>query len=1172
MDLMALCKALLKQCWVNQSLRVMKIIAIIMLTACMQVCAKGFGQTITLSLKNVPLAEVFKEIKKQAGYDFIYAVEDLQQSSNIDINVNHSGIIEVLRICLKDQPLTYSIVDKFIIIKNKGELKTYTIALSPTINIRGKIVTVKGEAIPLASVSIKGSKIATATDENGEFVLNGVDAAATLIFSCVGYESQELKLKGETSITVTLNLKVSQLSNIAVTYSTGYQNVPKERATGSFDFISKEQLEQRASADIISKLEGTVSGLVFNKSANDGSNQIRIRGESTIFGNPSPLIVVDGFPYDGDINNINPNDVENITILKDAAAASIWGVRAGNGVIVIVTKRGKINQPLKLEVNANISLGETPNLHYAPQISPSDYVDVEKFLFSNGFYDGTLTDPGAAVVSPIVEILNKERNGIISSADASTQIEGLRKHDLRNDQLKYLYRKEARQQYALNLSGGSTKSSYYFSIGYDKDNANLVGNSSDRISLLSQSTFMPIDRLEIKASIAYTESNSITNGLSNIPNAYPYTQLVNGQGIQLSVPQHRAEFEDTVSNHNFLDWKYYPLQEINNQDNENKSFDTRLLASIKYAILKGLSLNVGYEYARANTQGKLLQKAESYYIRNNINSFAILDANGNYVGSNFPSGGILTINNSNLVSNSGRMSLNYSRDWGIHALAIIAGFEVREIQTDANSSALMGYNDVNGSFVVPDYYQYFPTYPSGNYQSLGGASGPGFLYSGTINRFRSYYANAAYTFKNRYTFSASGRLDGSNYFGVETNKKTVPLWSGGLKWDISKESFYKIKQLPIFDLRVTYGYNGNLDQTTAAITTFQYSRNDPYTGFPYAIINNVPNRNLRWEKIGQLNIGIDFSVVRNRISGAVEYFQKRGTDLIGDEPVDPTTGVSQVRGNFSGLLTKGMDLQITSKNTTSIVQWTTTFLFSYASDKVTRYDIPIAANSYLQGHTEVVPLVGKSLYSFYSYKWAGLDPSTGGPQIYLGDTLTKDFSSLNQGQVTLKDLAYSGRYNPSITGSLYNSISWKNISLAFNIVYKMGYYFRRTSISYSNLYNNWQGGNKDFALRWQHPGDELHTDVPAMTYPANSIADFVYNQSTVLVQKGDHIRLQYVNLNYNLSKDRLKRLPIQNLQFYIYANNLGIIWKANHFGIDPDYPYSTYPPPRTWSAGIRAGF
>lgn len=1152
----------------------MKLTSLILLLGCLHAAARSTAQTVTLNVKDQPIEKVFSEIRRQTGYTFTYTQEVVDGIKTISLNLKDATIDETMVQCLKGFPYSYRIINKTISIDITA--KKYGAGLEdknkvPLTDVHGRVTNEKGDPVEGVTVTIKGTHNATSTDANGNFMLHTVNKNIVLIFTSVNTETLELKVDDSDEIIVKLKPKVAALEDVAINFNTGYQVVSKERATGSFTFINKQQLDQRVAPDILTKLEGITNGLAFNKDANTGANILRVRGESTLFANPTPLIIVDNFPYDGDINNINPNDVENITILKDAAAASIWGVQAGNGVIVITTRKGKYSQPMKFELNSNVTISEKPDLFYYPQIKPSDYIELEQYLFSQHFYDASLSDPTMPVVSPVIEILNSQRSGVLSAAEAANQINILKTQDSRNDLNKYFYQRAINQQYQVNVSGGTDKYKYYFSAGHDRNRSAAIGDNDTRSIINYQNTYNPISKLEIKAGLIYTETTELNNSLTRINNLYPYMTIYDSNGNMSAIPQHRAKFEDTISNHGFNNWKYFPLIERSLLDNKSKTNDTRIITSLKYNLIDGLNIDISYQFERSATQANSYSSPKSYYIRNLLNTYAILDANKNYTGSYYPNGGQKNIASSSLIGHYGRGSINYFKTFGDHNIAAIAGAEVRQVETENSVYTLYGYNIETGASVIPDNLTYRTQYPSGASSlmvdpNLNQSSGA------TTNRFRSFFGNIAYTYKERYTLSYSARVDGSNYFGVSTNKKNVPLWSTGIKWQVDRESFYNISFLEKLALRATYGFNGNLSQNLAAITTFRYKGNDAITGMPWSVIDNVPNPDLRWEKTAHFNFGADFSALGNRLSGSLEYFQKRGRDLIGDAFLDPTLGITQLRGNFSSMKSQGIDIQINSKNIDNKFKWTSAFIFNYTSETITRYDVPASTPSYLLAYKIISPVVGRPLYSLYSYKWGGLDPANGNPRGYLADTLTSNYADLSN-KSTLNDLRYNGRYNPPVTGAILNNFYWRNIGLTFNITYKFGYYFRRSSINYYSLINSgWSAGNSDYALRWQKPGDELSTVVPSLIYPPNSQRDNFYSLSEALIEKGDHIRLQFINLSYGLNKKLIEKLPFQALQIYIYCNNIGILWRENKRGIDPDYPYINYPTPRTYALGIKANF
>lgn len=1130
---------------------------------------------VTLKESSATLEKVLKTIQAQSSYDLVFDKALLQAKAKpVTVNVTNVPVKEALdKVFAQQELLTYSLSGKIISVMERRvnpammPLKTEM----ATIDVRGKVTDENGKPVVGASVQVKGGNKGTATDENGFFVLTGVDEKATLVISAVNIETREVPVNGRQELNLVAKVKVSQLEDVAVSVNTGYQQLKPNEVTGSVVVITKQQLDQRVAPDIISKLEGITNGLVFNKDATTGNNQLRIRGESTLFGYTEPLIVVDNFPYDGNINEINPNDVESVTILKDAAAASIWGARAGNGVIIISTKRGKASNPLRVELNANLSITNKPDLFYSPLISSSDFIDIETFLFNKGRYIADLNDINLKAVSPIVEILQNRKLNLITAADSVNMINSLRGNDWRNDFLGHIYRTSVMQQYHLNLSGGHSRVSYYFAGGYDRTNQNVIGNHSSRISLNSTLNFKPSKIFDFNVNLGYVEGAAVSNGITSIPNLYPYSSLMDANGNELSIPQHRQKWEDTISARGFPNWKYYPLQERNFQDNKTRSYTTRMATALKILLMRGLSLNLGYQYYRSITETNNLRRDESYYIRNNINRFAILSS-GNFIGSNYPLGGELNVSNNNQTSHNGRFNLNYDLTLGAHRISAIAGLEVREAKNAGSSSRFWGFDESTGSFVHPNLFLTYPIYPVGS----SVLSSPQASYTGGVNRFRSYFGNLNYTNNDRYSIYGSGRFDQANIFGAQTNRKGTPLWSAGAKWDINKENFYKLKSIPELALRVSYGYNGNISPDLAALVTLQYQNGTLYTNLPFAEINNVPNPELRWERSGQLNIGLSFATIGKRISGNVEFFSKKGKDLIGTTPIDPTTGISRMKGNFSDMRSHGIDISLQADILRGAFRWSTQVIVNYAAEKVSRYDFKAASGQYLNAYKgDVIPLVGYPVRSIFSYKWAGLDPLTGDPLVYLGDTLNRSYTSATANAVKLSDLEYTGRFIPPVTGSVTNHFSYKGFSLSFNVAYKIGHYFRRGSIFYSAFSaNGWRDGHSDIAIRWRKPGDENITNVPSFNYPDNSSVtkDLFYNNSNILIEKADHVRLQFVNLNYTFTPAALKKLHLQGLSLYFYANNLGILWRANDKGIDPDYPYLNYPPSKSYSFGLRASF
>jgi len=1030
-----------------------------------------------------------------------------------------------------------------------------------------------GTVVNAAVISYWPGNVHTISDNKGSFEINC--AADSLRITHVNFVPLSISLKNKNGLAGAIRLQplVKQLDEVQV--NTGYQSLPKERATGSFEKINNQLFNQQVSTNVMERLEWIANGMYTDRKTNQLSTNYTIRGLSTIKGPRAPLVIVDNFPYEGDLNNINPNDVESITILKDAAASSIWGTRAGNGVIVITTKKARFSQPLRVEVNSNISIAEKPGLFYYNNIGPSDFIDVEQFLYSKGYFNSMITSSSRPVLSPVVELLIKKANGTLTAADADAKINALRSHDLRDDFDKYMYQPAVNKQYAVNLRGGSNNIAYLFSAGYD-NNTGSLNDKYNRSSFRSENSFRISSKLQLTTSITYSQSNSkdgrIGYGTISTANGRPpmYTRLTDDAGNPVAViKQYRQPYLDTAGGGKLLNWNYYPIDEHNHLSNTNRIQSLIGDLSINYKIIKGLSADIKYQYQNQNSNTTTLYDQESFSARNMINSYSQLNRATGVVTYKVPKGGILNNSNSQLTSHNIRGQLNLSRLWTKHEITAIAGTEIRETNTTGNSGTTYGYNSDILTFSSVDYANTYPNYVTGSSSFIPS----GISFNDKLNRSVSFYGNAAYTFNSKYSFTISGRRDASNLFGVHTNDKWTPLWSAGTGWDISKEKFYHFKPVPYLKFRATYGFSGNADPGNAAVSVISYQANSTYTLAPTARIDQFGNPDLRWEKVGMLNIGVDFNAFAGRLQGSVEYYHKKAKDLFGSAAVDYTAVATyRLERNVATMKANGWDISLNSVNLKGAVGWTSNLNFSINKDEVVDYYLTNKqALNYVGGGIAISALQGRPVYAVYSYRWAGLDPVNGDPRGYINGAVSKDYNSFTGTNYLVDSLVYNGPAFPTKFGSFGNTITWKNFSLTARLAYKFGYYFMRSSINYTNLFGSRQG-NGDYSLRWQQTGDELNTNVPSMVYPAVARRDQFYGGSEVLVEKGDHIRLQYVTLSYDLKNLKYKWLPFSTFNFYVNANNLGIIWRANNHGIDPDYRDNSILPPKNIAVGLKAGF
>ena len=707
-------------------------------------------------------------------------------------------------------------------------------------------VTDAADGRPLAGATVRLSRSGQLvfTTNTGQFSLQRSVYPDTLTVSFIGYVTFKLPINAQlkASLRVALNASTGQLDEVTV--STGYQTLPKERATGSFDQIGNTLYDREVSTDVISRLDGIASGVYFDKRQSPNLS-FSVRGLSTLTETvDQPLIVIDNFPYDGDINNINPNDVQSVTILKDAAAASIWGTRAGNGVIVITTKKGKYERPLKVTLNTSLTISAKPDVFYIPAISSPDFIKVEAYLFHHQFYNDELTDIyDWPVISPAEELLNDEREGLISVTSLEQQLTALGTHDVRNDFENYVYRDAFDQQHSISLSGGSATATHFLSIGYDNDVQNLVGNENDRLTVNSSNEFRPLKNLTVQAAIKYTQGNTTADSQggygSIMPNGgktglYPYAQLADAHGNPLSIPEnYRQAFTDTAGHGLLLPWNYSPLEETRLADNTARLSDLLLNTGLQYRLLPTLTADIKYQYEQQLTNTRNYYSPETYFARNLINEFTQVE--GNTVTYIVPDGGILDQSKTELDSYDLRGQLNYNKNWNSkNELAVIAGAEISQSTVTGSSSRDYGYSDADATSVPVDLVNQYATYDN----ILGDEALPGNSnFTGLLNRSVSVYANGSYTYDDKYILSGSARRDAANVFGVATNQKWVPLWSSGLSWVASKENFYHLDAIPMLKFRLTYGYSGNANNTVSPLTALTFR-----TPAFYNSINNLPFR------------------------------------------------------------------------------------------------------------------------------------------------------------------------------------------------------------------------------------------------------------------------------------------------------------------------------------------
>lgn len=1032
------------------------------------------------------------------------------------------------------------------------------------ISFQIKAVDEKNRAIVGATVMETHGRHLGSTDDKGQFQTVAPTLPYTLQIYSAGYRSQHIVIgKADSTYIIMLEQDVHEIE--AVEVSTGYQKVPKERVTGAFEVVDMQAYDQVPGVNVLKRLEGLVSGLKIDRNTLAGE-ELTLRGLSTFSGPSSVLVVVDNFPFEGDINQINPNEIASISVLKDAAAASIWGTRAGNGVIVITTKKGKLNERLKIGFKSTLQVGGNVKLNDKFVLSPKDYINFEKEKFSLGHNLSDTSNIARPYISPVYELLIDRKNGLISDLELEKALADLGENSSYRSYENLVYTNAINRQYALDIASGSEKSAWRANLSRDR-NLSMLKEGFERTTLGFSSQFKVWRGLDWDLSLRYSQSKS-TSGRDGFNRFLPlYSNLVdqNGQPAVLG-GNYRKKYVDTLGVGLLLDWNYYPLTDAENIKNTASTSHVLMNTGVSYHMLDFIKLTAKYQHERQQLADDMLYGIDSYFTRNLINTYTVIDPKTRTLKYNIPMGGIKDISNSLLLVHNLRFQVDVNRQWQDHRLDALFGTELRKRNTESHRIRGYGYDVAYNNFLVHDPITRFPNIVTKNQSIIPSNDG----FSDSDNRYLSYFLNAGYGFKDRYMLTLSGRRDASNLFGLKVNDKWNILWSSGVSWIISKEQWMDVSFINQLKLRATYGYSGNVDPSKSAATVMFYGLQNRYLGKPIGNISQYANPELRWEKVGMTNLALDFSLFKNRLRGSIDYYIKKSIDLFGPVEIDYTTGVSGfITKNTASLKGHGIDVNLESINMSrGSFTWSSSLLLSRYSDRVLAYNYPSAltAGSVVTSTAlSSTKLEGYPLYSMLSFKWNGLDPNNGDPIGLLNGQESKDYAAIYQSK-EFDELRYDGSAIPTVFGSLGNRFGYKDWYASIRLQFDLGYYFRRATVSYSSMMETPAGAHVDHLIRWQKPGDESYTDVPSFVYPLNNNRNAVYMHSEATVERGDHIRVQQVAVGKSFSKGKT-RCMIQ-----LTGDQLGILWRANRKGVDPIYQLSPYYPPATWSLQLNVNF
>ena len=1158
----------------HKILLIMRLTSVILLASLMQVAAAGFAQKISLSEKNASLTRIFAQIKSQSGYDFVADGNVLKTANPVNVDVKHMELPDVLDIIFKDQPLAFEIQNKMVVVlrKERSLIDRITAAFVK-IDVRGLVVNERGEPMVGANVVVKGRNHVVRSAADGSFTLLNLTGKETLITSFIGYNPDTLRLTGQNSVVIAMKPLVAALEDVSIV-STGYQNVNKDRATGSFGIVTAKELAQFPTISVLERLQGLVPGVNISTKTTAGQSRngtINIRGISTIVGqytqvSTEPLLVIDGFPSQisiarGGLDFLNPDDIQQVTFLKDAAAASIWGIQAANGVIVVTTKKGKQNSPPSLNFSTTYSTSTKPKTNFGPTMSNTDFIALEKDMIDAYLlYDPVPGNSLSRNNSQAQAIIFRNKRGEISEAQMNAELAALAQNNNGDQIADYLLQQPMTKQYNLSLSGGGVNSSYHMSGFYYTDDRVYKSNKNKGYTFnIGTTSALFKGRVNINTSLSYGNTTDKTNPASAAAMSMsdlglrPYDMLKNSDGSTtyydaLLVPAKARELESK----GYLPFRYSAIDELNFNNTINTGNNLGLNVDINGKITPWLSVTLAGNVGRNFNERENYQEPDSYEARMMVNKATSINSSGKPVYG-IPIGGRLMLANTLVRSYNLRGQVNVNKNWNNkHELNMVLGNEIREVFDKSSGETRYGYDkEINAFSVVNPTVGYLDMY--GNRPSIGSTTGP---VVEKTTRALSYYANGAYTFNSKYTISGSGRFDDLNLLGVERRKRAIPLWSAGVSWNMKNENLLKdISWLSSLSGRFTYGFTGNAPQGYAPVTVISLNGTDNYSGLPYANIQNPAREDLAWEKTRMINYGLEFSLFDSRIAVALDYYKKHTTDIFYNLPINATYGFSNTLFNAAKLDGKGVDLGLSFALVRSKqVTWNNTINLSYNTNIIhdERFKTPIGNEDVNQGK---IIHDGYPTDFMFSYKFVGLDKK--------GETLIEDPNQ--PGKIyTTEEYAYwdiqyfSGRTNSPWFGAYNTNVTYKRFDLGFQFQYQLGGVFRKPSV---NQLTTYVSSAADLAKRWRKPGDELTTTVPGINtdwsqgfYYGTSIERYI--NSDLLVRSRSNVKLQQIRLAYAVPQRAVAKLGVKALSVSAVCRNLGMIWAKNKENIDPDYLYN----------------
>lgn len=1160
---------------------------------------------VTLSLRGEPLTSALKKVQKQSGWKILFVVNDVK---GYTVNANIKGLTPpqaVARI-LEGTPFTYTVRGKYISIAPKTvaqeEKQEQAMAAAhegePTMRVAGVVTDESGEPLIGATIRVKGSKDATVTDTEGRFVLQNVDGNAMLEFSHIGMNPLTRRAMKHMNVHMTGNAKL--LDDVVVT---GYQQISQRELASAISSVKAEDIMVEGAASIDQMLQGRLPGVaVMNSSGEAGATpKIRIRGNATINGNKSPVWVVDGVIQEQDvpftasdinsedaeylignaISGLNPQDIETITVLKDASATAIYGVKAANGVIVITTKKGRAGRPV-ITYNGDITLNTRPSYDNYNVMNSQERVAFSKMLVDQGVTSGR-RPVGETYEGAYESLLAKE----IDQQQFADRVNAMQTRN--TNWFNELFHNNVTHTHTATISGGTNSMRYYMSSGFSNVQASAKGSESRRFNALAKMDARINDFINVQAKINYSTTRNEGYHSSVNPFNYAYNTsrtlpVYNADGSYYKI--YRAAGQSSVKTVG-----YNVIEELDNtrQLSHMDNFDA--LLSLSVHIIDGLSYRGTFSWSQANTNTHNWAEDKSYYIGNNYRSYdygAYTPYDSQYYESLLPYGGILTQGAIRRTSYTIRNQAEYRQNFGKHAVNAIGGIEARRNSYKGFTSTGYGW--------TPEYGEVFNPVMTDNFKSNileKGLTEP--TNTNTFTQVASFYGILSYGFAERYIFNFNIRSDGSNKFGSNPKYRWLPTYSFAGRWNISNEAFMKqAKWVDDLALRASYGLQGNINEDSSPDLVLKVGDRDTQTNLPTSKFYLYPNPDLRWEKTHSWDAALDFSFLNGRIRGSFDVYGKNTKDLIILKTIAASNGTTSMYYNAGKMKNKGFEGFVNVgilKN--KDWEWRAGVNFSRNVNEIIYANNDDLSSSEVQQQMLAgnMSVEGAPIGSLYAYHFAGIDQVTGQPLFY-----TKNGGKAIQGSRLGFELVRIGSIFPKLTGGFDTQLRYKEWSLGLNFTYQFGAIDRLPNYYVNGQYtadplNNvsrewldcWKKGNENATLPGVYDymvvSSYINSDAGRQfnaedeTIGGGMVYSYdMYNLSDARIAKTDFLKLKLVSLSYSFPKKLIAPLHVSNLRLRLQATNLLTFCKSEWHGIDPETGGIGIPQLPSYSLSVNVSF